>query len=106
MSDGNGSPKTTPLSQAKRLDVRAEDSVARGVYSNSAMVNVTENEVTIDFVYVAPHAATGHLQSRVILTPRQAKLLTRVLQDSIRRYEERFGPIPAPAGASTTSTLH
>ena len=93
--DGDGLARTSTPSGQPRINIRiqAEDAIARGVYSNSTLVNMNENEVTLDFIYIPPQSSAGHLRSRVIITPRQAKQLVRVLNDSVQRYEQRFGMI-------------
>ncbi|MDY0059627.1 MAG: DUF3467 domain-containing protein [Myxococcota bacterium] len=94
---GSGSPPAPPRGPARLdLKIQAEERVAQGVYSNSALVNLSENDVTLDFLYIPPQSTVGHLRSRVILSPRQAKQLVRVLGESVARFEERFGPIPEP----------
>lgn len=78
------------------LKVRSEEAVARGVYSNTALVNMNDNEVTLDFLYVPPQSREAFLRARVVVSPRQAKQLQRVLADTVARYEERFGALPEP----------
>lgn len=93
--DGGNGVRGGPTGAQPRvnLQIQAEDAVARGVYSNSALVNLNENEITLDFLYIPPQSPVGHLRSRVILSPRQAKQLVRVLTDSMARYEQRFGAL-------------
>lgn len=89
-----GTPRVVQGGPRLNIKIQADDETARGVYSNSALVNINENEVTLDFVYIPPQSTKGHLRSRVVLTPRQAKQMVRVLGESVQRYERRFGTIP------------
>ena len=73
-----------------------DDSVASGVYSNGLMVHTSETEFTLDFLYMEPGRPTARVRSRVVVSPRQAKRLLRLLGDNVRRYERRFGPVPEP----------
>ncbi|HEX5752814.1 MAG TPA: DUF3467 domain-containing protein [Archangium sp.] len=89
MSD---TPKPPDLS----LQLQIDDDVANGQYVNMALVNHTETEFTLDFIYVQPHQPhppRAKVRSRVILNPKHLKRLLGVLQDGVARYEERFGPI-------------
>ena len=77
-----------------KLEVRVDDAVAPGVYSNGLMVHVSETEMTLDFLHVEPARPLARVRSRVVVAPRQARRMLRLLQDNLRRYEQRFGPIP------------
>jgi len=78
------------------LKIRADEGVARGVYSNTALVNMNDNEVTLDFLYAPPQSREAFLRSRVVVSPRQAKQLQRVLAETVARYEQRYGALPEP----------
>ncbi len=93
---GAGAPKKAQ-GQRMGVKVQADDTVARGVYSNTAVVNMNENELTLDFLYIPPQAAVAYLRSRVQVSPRQARLLQQALAAALERYEQSFGPVPVPA---------
>lgn len=76
---------------AIQLDI--DDGVAQGIYSNLALSNFNQEEVVIDFVYLQPHVNKGKVASRVILSPKNAKRLAIMLQDQIKKYEDKIGPI-------------
>ncbi|RMG12193.1 MAG: DUF3467 domain-containing protein [Deltaproteobacteria bacterium] len=78
-----------------QLQIKLEPEVATGVYANLAMVNHTDAEFTIDFIYVQPQAPQATVRSRVITSPRHMKRLVAALQDNLKKYEAKFGPIPA-----------
>jgi hypothetical protein len=84
-----------------RIQVQIDDDVAQGIYANLALVNHTETEFTIDVLYVQPQQPKAKVRTRIISSPQHTKRLVNALQDNIRRYEERFGPIslrgPNPA---------
>jgi hypothetical protein len=79
----------------RRIQIQLDEQTAKGIYSNLVMVSHTENEFVFDFVFFQPSQPTARVQSRVIVGPRQAKRLASILQDSVKRYEDRFGAIPA-----------
>ena len=77
-----------------QLKISVDDKVAEGVYSNLALINHTDMEFTLDFLYVQPQAPKATVRARVITSPVHMKRLTMALQDNIRRYEQRHGEIP------------
>lgn len=83
----------TPKPLDAPLQIQIDDDVANGQYVNMALVNHSEMEFTLDFIYVQPHPPRARVRSRIITHPKHLKRLLRTLQDSLSRYEERFGPI-------------
>lgn len=79
------------------LEIQLDDAVAQGTYANLMIVNHSESEVLLDFIFVQPHAPRAKVSSRIVASPRQAKRFMLALQDSLARYEEVFGPINMPA---------
>jgi hypothetical protein len=77
-----------------QIQIQIDEDVANGQYSNMALVNHTETEFTLDFVYVQPQQPKAKVRSRVITSPKHMKRLLLALQDNLARYEARFGPIP------------
>lgn len=84
-----------------QIQIQLDDDVAQGTYVNLALVNHTETEFTIDVMYLQPQQPKAKVRSRLISSPKHTKRLMLALQENIRRYEERFGPIdlsgPNPA---------
>lgn len=87
MSD---TPKPPPDVQ---LQIQLDEDVANGQYSNMALVNHTETEFTLDFIYVQPQQPKAKVRSRIITSPKHMKRLLLALQDNLARYEARFGPV-------------
>ena len=87
-----------------QLQIQLDDDVAQGAYVNMAMVNHTETEFTLDFVFVQPQQPKGKVRSRVITSAKHAKRLLLALQDNLAKYEARFGAIdvsgPGPGDGS------
>jgi hypothetical protein len=86
---------------AVQIQIELDPDTAQGMYVNMAMVNHTEGEFTLDFIYVQPQAPKGKVRARIISSPKHAKRLLLALQDSINQFEQKFGPIdisgpPAP----------
>ena len=86
MSNGQRPPEV-------QFQVQMPDEISNGTYVNLAMVNHTETEFTLDFLYVQPQAPVARVRSRVITNPKHVKRLIAALQDNLAKYEARFGPV-------------
>ncbi len=75
------------------LKIELSPEVANGYYSNLAVISHSPNEVFIDFITVAPNMPQAKVQSRIIMTPENAKNLLFALRDNIQKYENTFGEI-------------
>jgi hypothetical protein len=78
----------------KRLPIKINDQVLKGVYANSLMVMHTEREFVLDFLSMFP--PQGSVNARVVVRPESLKRMIRALKDNVDRYEARFGEIPTP----------
>ena len=85
-----------------QLSIELDDKIAKGVYSNLAIINHSSTEFVVDFVSVMPGMPKGKVRSRVILTPEHAKRLLGALAENIRHYEDAHGMI---AEKSDTHTI-
>lgn len=91
MSD---TPKPDPKPQ-QQLQIHLPPEMAGGAYANLTLVNHTETEVVLDFIFVQPLEPRAQVRSRIISSPKHAKRLLLALQDNLARYEQRWGPIDA-----------
>lgn len=78
------------------LKLRIDDDTAQGMYSNMQVVGSNETEFVLDFAYLPPNTRGGKVRSRVIMSPKHAKGMLRLLSERVRDYEARFGPIVLP----------
>ncbi len=76
-----------------KIQIQVDDEVAQGIYTNLSMVNHTENEFTFDFLYLQPQQPKAKLRARVISSAKHAKRFLLALEENIKKYEEKFGPI-------------
>ncbi|MFN0062888.1 MAG: DUF3467 domain-containing protein [Myxococcaceae bacterium] len=79
-----------------QLQIQLDESVANGQYVNMALVNHTETEFTLDFIYVQPQEPKAKVLSRVITNPKHMKRLLAAMQDNLGKFESKFGPIELP----------
>ena len=78
-----------------KIEIKVDESIASGVFSNFANISHSPDEFILDFLFVnpGPPPGFGKLASRIILTPGHAKRILSALSDNIKKYEERFGEI-------------
>jgi hypothetical protein len=76
-----------------QLQIQLDDEVANGQYVNMALVNHTETEFTLDFIYVQPQQPKAKVRSRIITNPKHMKRLLLAMQDNVAKFEAKFGPI-------------
>ncbi|MEC8023859.1 MAG: DUF3467 domain-containing protein [Myxococcota bacterium] len=91
--------------QTVNIHVQLDEDVAQGAYSNLIMINHNETEFVLDFVYVQPQQPKAKVRSRIICSPRHARQLLGALNENIKRYESKHGPIPMPV-PQTKKIIH
>ena len=86
-----------------QLDLSPE--IARGVYSNFAIISHSHAEFVMDLSATLPGLDKAQVVSRVILAPEHAKRLMLALQDNVMRYEKEFGPISLDTKMNTSAPV-
>ncbi len=81
------------MENKKELKIEITPEVAAGHYSNLAVISHSPNEFFVDFITMAPNMPQAKVQSRIIMTPENAKNLLAALSDNVRKYEATFGEI-------------
>jgi hypothetical protein len=81
--------------EQKQNEIKIEltPEVAAGHYSNLAVIAHSGSEFYLDFIAVAPNMQQAKVQTRVIMTPENAKNLLFALRDNLTKYEATFGEI-------------
>ena len=97
--------------KAQQLQIDIQQDVAKGVYSNFAIISHSHAEFIVDLASTLPGTPKAQVVSRVILAPEHAKRLLGALQENIMRYEQEFGkiqmaqpqqaPTDVPSGTAT-----
>lgn len=75
------------------IQIELSEEIAQGTYANLAIIAHSSSEFILDFIRLVPGVPKAKVQSRIILTPENAKRLLFALQDNINRYEDQFGPV-------------
>ncbi|OGS41188.1 MAG: hypothetical protein A2506_00760 [Elusimicrobia bacterium RIFOXYD12_FULL_66_9] len=77
------------------LQIEIDDGVARGIYTNLALLTHSETEFILDFLFIQPQTPKTKVLTRLVTSPVHAKRLMTALADNIAKYEARFGTIAA-----------
>ena len=83
----------TPKPAEIQLQIQLDEDIALGHYCNMALVNHTETEFTLDFIYVQPQQPKARVKSRIITNPKHMKRLVLAMQDNLAKFEAKFGVI-------------
>ncbi|MFH2203820.1 MAG: DUF3467 domain-containing protein [Elusimicrobiota bacterium] len=76
-----------------RIAIELDEKTARGAYANAAAVAHGENEFVMDFLFMQSASPRAKVHTRVVSHPRHTKRFLAALQENIRGYEKKFGPI-------------
>ena len=82
--------------ERKKINVKLEEEVGEGVYSNFFMITNSPSEFVIDFGRILPGLPSAKIYSRVLTTPQHAKQLLRTLENNIKNFEAQYGEIKLP----------
>ena len=82
-----------PKPNEVQLQIQLDDDIANGQYVNLAMVNHTETEFTLDFIYLQPQQPKAKVRSRIIISPKHMKRLLLAMQDNLGKFESKFGAV-------------
>ena len=87
------------------LSIEVKPEVAKGIYSNLAVITHSPAEFVVDFASMLPGFSKPEVLSRVIMTPENAKKLMLALQDNVNKSEKQFGTIPFGPETQPTATV-
>ena len=77
------------------LQVEIDEAVARGIYTNLALITHSETEFLLDFLFLQPQTPKTKVLTRLVSSPVHAKRLLWALKDNIEKYEAQHGAISA-----------
>ncbi len=81
------------VESAQSIPVEADPKTRQGSYSNLAIINFNLDNFIVDFIALSSDKRKGRVANRIITCPRRVKQLKIALEESIKKYEEKFGPI-------------
>jgi hypothetical protein len=82
-----------PAPRRLNLEIPADLSA---VYANFAIITHSAWEVFLDFAQILPNLPKARVQTRIVLTPTNAKMLLKALEENISRFEDQHGEIELP----------
>ena len=86
-----------------QLQIDLPQDVAKGIYSNFAIISHSGSEFTIDFAALLPGLPKASVGARVVMAPEHVKRLLAALQENVIRYEKEFGKIELRGQAPRTA---
>ena len=89
--------------EKKQIKIEVDDEVAKGIYSNVAVIFHNQNEFIVDFAFVHPPKAK--VVSRIITSPSHAKSLLKALENNVTQYEKKYGKIKEAEGVDKSLGL-
>ena len=90
------------MSNEKDLSIELKQEIAKGSYSNLAIITHSHSEFILDFATMLPGLPKPEVSNRIIMTPEHAKRLFLALQDNVNKYENQFGQISLGGEPKTT----
>ena len=81
------------MANEKDFSIELKSDVAKGSYSNLAIITHSRSEFIIDFASMLPGLPKPEVHNRIIMNPEHAKRLYLALQDNINKYESQHGQI-------------
>ena len=87
------------MEEKKQISLELKPEIAKGNYSNLAIITHSSSEFILDFASLLPGMPQGKaiVGERIIMTPEHAKRLLLALQDNVGKYEASFGTIKLEA---------
>ena len=86
------------MEEKKEISLEIRPEVAKGTYSNLAIITHSHSEFIIDFATILPGLPKPDISNRIVMTPEHAKRLLNALMDNVTKYEAQFGLINLGGG--------
>ena len=83
--------------KVQEIKVEIDSKIGEGAYSNLVIIAHSDSEFVFDFATFLPGNPSARVHSRIVMTPKHAKLLLHSLQQNIARFESQYGDIPEHA---------
>ena len=90
------------MANEKDFSIELKQDVAKGSYSNLAIITHSRSEFILDFASMLPGLPKPEVHNRIIMNPEHAKRLLFALQDNLSKYESQNGPIVLPEATKGT----
>ncbi len=92
------SEEQQPKKKAIKVKIEVNEDLAGGSYVNLCLVNHSDSEFVIDGFFLQPQKPVAKHATRLVLSPRSAKRLFKLLGDRLEKFEKLFGEIKIQPG--------
>ncbi len=93
------------MQNQKKINLKLDEKVGEGVYSNLVVISHNQSEFIIDFGRLLPGLQDAKIMSRIIQTPQHAKQLLKTLETNIKNYEKQHGEIKTTNNQSDNKSI-
>ncbi len=94
------------MEEKKGISLEIKPEIAKGSYSNLAIITHSHSEFIIDFATILPGLSKPEIGNRIVMTPEHAKRLLNALIDNVSKYESQFGKINLGEGQQGGGTFN
>lgn len=91
--------------QPQNIQLEIAPDVAKGTYSNLAIITHSPTEIILDFAQMLPGVKNASVRERIIMNPIHAKRLLSALAENINKFEQSFGIITEPSIPNASNTV-
>jgi len=88
--------------QQQQINIKIEDPVLKGNYSNLVFASHTREEFVLDFISV--FGPQGIQVAKVITSPGHFKRIVGAMAENLKKYESQFGKIESSLPQPPTTT--
>lgn len=88
------------------IEIQLDEEMAQGVYVNLAMVNHTETEFALDFIFIQPQQPKAKVRARIITSPKHTKRFITALQENMDKFEKKYGPVDGTIPGTPNTIMH
>ena len=82
-----------PPQQQNQINVKIDEKVGEGTYSNFFLITNSPSEFILDFGRILPGIPDAKIYTRVVTTPQHAKQFLQALEKNLENFESQFGEI-------------
>lgn len=94
------------MEEKNQISLELRPEIARGTYSNLAIITHSRSEFIIDFATILPGLPKPEIGNRIVMTPEHAKRLLQALMDNVTKFENQFGLIDLGNGPQSGGTFN
>lgn len=77
----------------QKIEFKLDEKVGSGEYANIVNIIFNDIEFIFDFARILPGTPVAKINSRVIMNPKNVKILAKALEARVKDYEKQFGEI-------------